>query len=91
MIRIQSVVPAVLGEALAQQPLTPAKLTFCWRLVVGPAVARATRVTLDGTTLRIGVQNDAWRREIERALPDLRARLGPLLGQRWGREVFYRI
>ncbi len=91
MIRLQAVVPAALRAALARQPPTPAKLAFCWRLVVGPGVARVTRVSLDGPTLRIGVQNDAWRKEIQRALPEIRARLIPLLGQVWEREVVGRM
>jgi hypothetical protein len=81
MVPVQNCIPTVLGEALRRQPLTPAKLSFCWRLAVGAAVDRATRVSL-GSAGEIVVQTcDAhWKREVRRALPVVRNRLEYLLG-----------
>lgn len=81
MIPVQNCVPAVLAEALRRQPLTPAKLEFCWRLAVGPAVARATRVALGaGGEIVVTAQDAHWRREVSRSLPVVRNRLEYLLG-----------
>jgi hypothetical protein len=78
---LQDVVAAALARLLAGAPLSPGKLDFAWRAVVGPAMARATRVTLDGRrTLRVEVAGAAWQSELERALPVVRARLEALLG-----------
>jgi hypothetical protein len=81
MIPVQSCVPAVLGEALRRQPLTPAKLAFCWRLSVGPSADRASRVTIGRPgEIVVTVADPHWKRELERALPLLRNRLEYLLG-----------
>jgi hypothetical protein len=73
-------------EMLARQPLTPAKVLFAWRVSAGPAFNRAARATFADGTLSIRVTSAAWRKEIERATPLLKERLGALLGKdivRW--------
>ena len=81
MIGVQRVLPGVLLELVRRQPTTPAKVDFAWRTSVGPAIARASRVSLgEQGVLTITVDDPQWRREIQHALPTLRARLDRLLG-----------
>jgi Dna[CI] antecedent, DciA len=81
VIAVQGVLPGVLIELVRRQPTTPAKVEFAWRTSVGPALARASRVTLgERGTLIIHVDDPHWRREVQHALPTLRARLERLLG-----------
>ena len=71
----------VLPALLARAPLTAHKVDFAWRTVVGPAMARATRVQLlESGTLLVHVENPSWRREVEGAFPVILPRLTPLLG-----------
>ncbi len=65
---------------LRQAPLTPEKVEFAWRHVVGPALAKVTTVSLHGKVLRVTTENAAWRREIEKATAIIRARLARILG-----------
>ena len=71
----------VLPALLARAPLTPDKVEFAWRTVVGGAMARATRVQLlDSGTLVVRVNDPNWRREVESAFTVILPRLTPLLG-----------
>lgn len=56
------------------------KVEFAWRTAVGPAVARATNVSLKGVVLQVHTDNEAWRREIEHSAALIRNRLESLLG-----------
>jgi predicted nucleic acid-binding Zn ribbon protein len=78
---LSDTVPAALSELLERQPLTPAKVEFAWRVAVGPALARATRVSLepDGV-LRVATTDRHWTREVESARALILARLARLLG-----------
>ena len=81
VIAVQGVLPGVLVELVRRQPMTPAKVDFAWRTSVGGAFARASRVSLgERGALTIHVDDPHWRREIQHALPTLRARLERLLG-----------
>lgn len=80
MIPVQRFMPDALAAVLRKAPLSPEKVAFAWRTAVGASVDRATRVTLDGTTLRVRTKDAAWRREIERSAGLIRARLDALLG-----------
>lgn len=80
MIPVQTIVPAVLAAIVRKAPLTEEKVGFAWRTAVGPAVAGATSVVLDGTTLRVCARERAWQREIERSAATIRTRLDDLLG-----------
>ena len=78
---LASVIPTALARLLHRAPLTPEKVTFAWKTVVGPTMARASEVTLDGHVLRVRVSDEAWRREIEHSAAIIRVRLAPLLGE----------
>lgn len=80
MIPVQRFMPDALAAVLRKAPLSPEKVAFAWRTAVGRSVDRATRVTLEGTTLRVRTKDAAWQREIERSAGLIRARLDALLG-----------
>jgi Dna[CI] antecedent, DciA len=72
----------VLPSLLAHAPLTPEKIEFAWRTVVGPAMARATRVQLlESGTLLVRVEDANWRRAVESAFPLILPRVRALLGE----------
>ena len=81
VIGVQGVLPSVLIELVRRQPMTPAKVEFAWRTSVGPALSRASRVSLgEQGVVTIHVDSPHWRREVQHALPALRPRLERLLG-----------
>ena len=80
MVPVRRVMPDALAAVLRKAPLSPEKVTFAWRTSVGPAVARATSVSLDGSTLRVSARDAQWRREIEHSAGLIRARMDALLG-----------
>ena len=77
-----AVVPSAVRMLLRQGEMSPGKLEFAWGAAVGPAVQRATTVTMreDGTVL-VGADDPVWRREVRRSLPVIRERLQELLGR----------
>ncbi len=78
---VREAIPSVLAHIVREQPPSQARLDFAWRTVAGPAMARATRVEQDARgTVRVHAPDPNWRREVRRALPELRARLAALLG-----------
>jgi len=79
--------PEALAEVLRRAPLSPDKVAFAWRTAVGGSVDRATRVALDGHTLRVSARDAQWRREIEHSAGLIRARLDALLGAGVVREL----
>lgn len=81
MVPAHRVIPGVLAHIIRPAPLCPEKVTFAWRTSVGPAVSRATTVDLDDHgVLHVTAQDAQWRREVERSLGVIRARLDALLG-----------
>ena len=72
--------PDALAEILRKAPLTDEKIAFAWRAAVGPAMDRGTSISLRASVLRVSVKDPAWRREVERSAPVIRARLDALLG-----------
>ena len=70
----------VLPALLARAPLTGEKVTFVWGLAVGPAIARATTVTLTDTVLNVRCTEPAWAREVERSRGLVLARVQQMLG-----------
>jgi len=70
----------VLPALLARAPMTPEKLAFVWGQVVGGAMARASTVTLLGTTLTVRTVEAAWAREIQRSRALILARVQTFLG-----------
>jgi hypothetical protein len=86
MIPLHRVMPDAVAAVVRKAPLTPEKVEFAWRTVVGPAVERATRVELRGPVLHVRTRDAAWRREVERSAALIRTRLGALLGDDVVRE-----
>jgi len=80
MIPVAHLVPGSVEFVLRQAPLTPEKVEFAWRYVVGPALAKVTTVALYGKVLRVTAENAAWQREIEKATAMIRTRLARILG-----------
>ena len=80
MIPVQTILPGALAAIVRKAPLTEEKVGFAWRTAVGAAVAGATEIALDGTTLRVRARDRAWQREIERSVATIRIRLDDLLG-----------
>jgi hypothetical protein len=55
---------------------------FAWRVAVGPAVDRATRVSLrDDGVLEVVASDANWKREVQRSAALVSARLVRLLGE----------
>jgi len=80
MIPVQRLMPAALREVLRRAPLTPEKLAFAWRTVVGAAVDQATSIELRDRVLFVRAKGGPWARELERSAADVRKRLAALLG-----------
>ncbi len=80
MISLQTFLPDALAEVIRKAPLNQDKVEFAWRTAVGPAVGRATKVSLKGAVLQVHTGNEAWRREIEHSAALIRNRLASLLG-----------
>jgi hypothetical protein len=77
---VHSYLSGALASILRKAPLNADKVACAWRAAVGPAVDRATAVSLEGSVLRVCARDDAWRREVERSVDLLRTRLDVLLG-----------
>lgn len=73
-------VPGALMHLLREMPLSDGKVGFAWNAVVGPAVARATRVKLESGVLIVEAASALWAREIKRSTPIILKRLCELLG-----------
>ena len=80
MIPVNVFMIDALAALLQPAPLTPEKVDFAWRHAVGPAVARATAVALNGSELIVRVESGEWHREIKRSAALIKARLDKLLG-----------
>jgi hypothetical protein len=52
VIKANQVMPAVVAEVIRKAPLTGEKVSFAWRLAVGPAVDKATAVRLSVGLIR---------------------------------------
>jgi hypothetical protein len=77
---IQQFSHSVLADVVRRQPSTPARTTFAWQLVVGPALAKATSVELVDGVLKVRSSDPRWTLEINRARGMVLARLQHLLG-----------
>jgi hypothetical protein len=73
--------PEALASLLRKAPLIPEKVAFAWRAAVGPAVSNATTIELRDQVLHVRVKDRMWRREVQRSVPLIRARLDALLGE----------
>lgn len=77
---IQYLVPSLVADVIRRQPSSPARTSFAWQMVVGPAVARATVVELVEGTLVVKADDPRWVAEIARAQDSVLKRLQQLLG-----------
>ena len=80
MLPLQQAVPSVLAEVLAAAPLSPGKVAFAWKAVVGTAVERATEVRLQDGVLVVEPASRQWARELARSRAVILARMQRLLG-----------
>lgn len=81
MLPISRLAQSALAGPLRVAPLTPGKVAFAWTAVVGPAVARATVVRLEDTTLVVTAATRDWQREVTRSSCVILPRLQALLGR----------
>lgn len=72
-------VDMVLPALVAKAPLTPEKVSFAWRVSVGPAIDHVTQVRLAGATLVVTGDTE-WLREIERSRALILRRVQRVLG-----------
>jgi Dna[CI] antecedent, DciA len=75
-----SLAETTVASLVRNQPLTPEKVNFAWRLSVGAAIDRATRVRLAGATLVVNGEPQ-WLKEIERSQALIVRRLQRVLGE----------
>ena len=90
VIKANQVMPAVVGEVVRKAPLTDEKVAFAWRLAVGPALGKATRVRLaaDGT-LYVTADAPAWHDSIRASIGMIRSRLAHYLGENTIKRISY--
>ncbi len=82
VIQANKVMPALVADVIRKAPLTDEKVTFAWRLAVGPAIAKATSARLgsDGT-LHVAAESNAWIDAVHASIGLIRSRLAHLLGE----------
>jgi predicted nucleic acid-binding Zn ribbon protein len=69
-----------LRRLLDEQPTTPAKIVFAWRMAAGAALARGAEPEWRDGVLVLRARTDAWRKELRHARPILTARVQELVG-----------
>lgn len=78
---LATVLPSAMAALLRAGPMSAGKLAVAWHVAVGPAIERATTVTLnDAGVLTITASSAHWRRELQRTVPVIQQRLSSLLG-----------
>ena len=78
---LSAVVPSAIRTILQRGPMSPGKLRLAWRLAVGPAMDRATKVALlDDGRVEVAAADAAWRREVKRSQAMILSRLQALIG-----------
>ena len=87
MIPVRHVIPDAVAAIVRKAPLTPDKVAFAWRSVVGPAIDHATTVEWHDGVLQVKARDAAWQREVERSAALIRSRLELLLGERVVRYI----
>jgi Dna[CI] antecedent, DciA len=84
-------VPKAIAMLLRDTPMSPGKLEFAWRTVVGPAMHRGTFVKLEGRTLLVEARTAAWAKEVSRSSRIILKRLQTLLGPEVVSELIVRV
>ena len=77
---LTSALPGALTELLRGAPLSPGKVSFAWRVAVGPAVERGTSVRLESGTLIVDATSRQWAHEDRRSSSIILRRLQKFLG-----------
>lgn len=88
---IAQAVPKALATLLRGTPMSPGKLGFAWKIVVGPAMDRGTYVRLEGRTLLVEAKTAAWAKEVSRSSRMILKRLQTLLGPEVVSELIVRV
>jgi hypothetical protein len=85
---IQSFLHTFVAALVKPAPLSPEKVQCAWRLAVGPALARATRVAAaPGGVVDVHVDDPNWRAELERSRDLIVGRLRQALGAETARVI----
>jgi predicted nucleic acid-binding Zn ribbon protein len=71
--------------------MSPGKLRFAWKIVVGPAMDRGTYVQLEGRVLLVEAKTAAWAKEVSRSSRVILKRLQTLLGPEVVTELIVRV
>ncbi len=87
---INQAMPGALADLLAAAPLSPGKMSFAWRVAVGPALERVTAVRLDDHVLVVEAASPQWAREVARSSSVILERLQTLLGAEAVRAIVVR-
>ena len=77
---LSQAVPKTLATLLRSTPMSPGKMAFVWKTVVGPAMDRSTFVRLDDRRLLVEAKTAAWAKEVSRSSHLILKRLQALLG-----------
>jgi predicted nucleic acid-binding Zn ribbon protein len=82
VIKANKVMPAVVAEVIRKAPLTDEKVSFAWRLAVGPAIDKSTTVRLaENGTLYVRAETPAWLTAVRNSTSLIHNRLRDLLGE----------
>ena len=82
--------PGVVADVIRKAPLTDEKVAFAWRLAVGPAVDKATKVRLDANgTLHVSADAAAWLDGVRQSVGLIRSRLAHYLGEGAIKRISY--
>jgi hypothetical protein len=84
-------IPQALAELLRETPMSPGKVEFVWKTVVGPAMERGTSIHLEGRKLLVEARTAAWAREVSRSSHLILKRMERLLGPNVVQELIVRL
>ena len=84
-------VPNAIATLLRNTPMSPGKMQFAWKVVVGPAMDRGTFVRLEGGHLLVEARTAAWAKEVSRSSRIILNRLQTLLGPEVVTELTVRV
>lgn len=90
MIKANQVMPKVVAEVIRKAPMTDEKVALAWRLAVGPAIGKSTRVRLaDDGTLYVSSESQAWADSVRASVGLIRSRLAHYLGDNAVKRISY--
>lgn len=87
---LSQAIPRVVADLLRTGPISHGKVDFAWKAVVGPAMARVTRVRLEGRVLIVEGQTASWVHEVARSSGLILHRLNNMLGDDTIQEMSFR-